>query len=209
MWPSSIGLTTTKLSAKLLLMKYDLRRPCPHCPFRTDGEGYLRADRAQEIATALARGAEFACHQTTVECQDDEGDLTADANSQFCAGALIALERAEAPNQAMRIAERLNLYDSSKLDMGAPVGTLFDFQRRHTDCSEALDPCHISGYGCEAPAGYLEGGVVIDNVVEIEIGVCEECWEPTCEECGKLVCVTGTDKFLCKCCQECYEDNNA
>lgn len=182
-------------------MNYDLIRPCPHCPFRIDGEGYLRPERAQEIATSLAQGAEFACHQTTEDDPHDESERIAVEKSQFCAGALIALEKSGVANQAMRIAERLNIYNPSKLDMDAPVGTLLDFQARHTGDEPESDPCHVSGYDCEAPAGYLEDGVVVRNVVEIEIGQCDECYEPTCENCGEL----RGERFLCNECLE-YED---
>jgi hypothetical protein len=163
-------------------MKYDLVRPCPHCPFRTDGDGYLRAERAQEIATDLANGAPFGCHQTTVD--DGYGDLTHGPNTQFCAGALIALENMEQPNQAMRIAERLNIYDPSKLDMDAPVGTLLDFQRRHTDEEELYQECcSVCGPECEAPAGYLEGNVPVYNVIDFEVPSCPDCGETVCESC--------------------------
>lgn len=188
-------------------MNYDLIRPCPKCPFRTDGEGYLRPERAQEIATAIARGSTFACHQTTVYVEDDEGgDMEATSDSQFCAGALIMMERMEAPNQSMRIAERLGVYDPSKLDMSAPVGNVLDFQRRHSEEDE-LPCCHISDMGCEAPAGYMEDGVPVSNVVEFEIPECEGCGEPTCEQCGSLVATSkGRDQFLCPYCQEGFDD---
>ena len=42
-------------------------------------------------------------------------------NAEHCAGALIFLEAQEQPNQMMRIAERLGLYDRRKLDMESPV----------------------------------------------------------------------------------------
>lgn len=76
-------------------MRFSLTRPCALCPFRTD----------------LASGP---CHETT-------GVKGPQRAAQHCAGALIMLERANLPSQAMRIAERLGIYDRRKLDMGAPV----------------------------------------------------------------------------------------
>jgi len=106
-------------------MKYDLKRPCKNCPFRTDVKPYIKAERAEEIADAISRQQQtFACHETTIECEEDsEGNcgLTDGPNSQHCAGAMIILEKMQLPNQMMRIAERLGMYDSRKLDMKSPV----------------------------------------------------------------------------------------
>jgi len=166
-------------------MRFDLVRPCPHCPFRTDGEGYLREDRARDIALALARGADFACHQTTVDDPDDEFERIATSKSQMCAGAMIAMLREDAPNQTMRIAERLGLFDPGKLDTNAPVGTLDDFIRRHSDDTEDdIEPCNASDYGCLAPAGYLEGGSVITAIEREQTVECDLCGQPVCEECS-------------------------
>ena len=166
-------------------MRYDLIRPCPHCPFRTDIDGYLHPERAVEIATSLARGADFACHKTTETDPSDESQNVAVPGSQFCAGALIALERLGAPNQPMRIAERLGMYDPSKLDMGAPVGTLYDFQRHHGAATEDdTEPCGVADMGCLAPCGYLEGGVVIAVTEREATTYCVLCDTPVCESCS-------------------------
>lgn len=102
-------------------MKYELTKPCAHCPFRTDIRPFLRGERAEGIVDALVRG-DFPCHKTTVYSEETE-DLEATAESQHCAGALIMLEHAELPSQMMRICERLGFYDRTKLDMDAPVFT--------------------------------------------------------------------------------------
>lgn len=166
-------------------MRYDLVRPCANCPFRTDGHGYLRAERAREIARSLHGGAEFPCHVTTEDT--DEGGRVAVPTSHFCAGALIALEREGQPNQMMRIAERLGIYDASKLDMTSPVGTTKDFIARHTidEDMEEGEPCEICGPGCEAPAGWMEGGAVVRNVVEAGVTQwCDDCQTTHCGACG-------------------------
>jgi hypothetical protein len=105
-------------------VKYDMTAPCPHCPFRNDRPGFITPARAREIAKAITiEQKTFACHQTTVAVEDDEGncDMQETPDSQHCAGAMILLERLERPNQMMRIAERIGLYDMRKLDMSAPV----------------------------------------------------------------------------------------
>jgi len=96
-------------------MNFDLKRPCAKCPFRSDVEPYLRRSRAHEIARALDRST-FACHETTHSL-----GAPVDRTEQHCAGALIMLESEGRPSQMMRIAERLGLYDRTKLAEDSPV----------------------------------------------------------------------------------------
>ena len=107
-------------------MKFDMTSPCPQCPFRNDIRPYLRADGAEEIANALESGSTFTCHKTTVPDPDSDGEMMDGPNAQHCAGALILLEKLEAPNQMMRWMERIGFYDRRKLDMDAPVFDDFD-----------------------------------------------------------------------------------
>ena len=101
-------------------MKYDLTRPCKECPFRTDIRAYLTPARVREICDSLiARQQTFSCHKTNNFGEDGDGVET--HNSQHCAGALIFLEKLNRPNQMMRIAERMRMYDRTKLHMDAPV----------------------------------------------------------------------------------------
>lgn len=113
-------------------MKFNLRKPCAHCPFRTDIKGYLTAGRAREIALGLLLHQHpFSCHEHNDF--DEDGDTIEGPKAQHCAGALIFLEAQERPNQLMRIAERLGFYDRSKLDMEAPVHrTLAALVKHHT-----------------------------------------------------------------------------
>jgi len=107
-------------------------RPCKHCPFRTDITPYLRAERAADIAASIRRGEDFPCHQT-VDFGEEDGVETADTgNAARCAGAMIICEKTDRPTQAMRIGERLGLYDRHSLDMTAPVyDTLTDWANAH------------------------------------------------------------------------------
>lgn len=51
-------------------MKFHLKRPCRDCPFLKTS-GYLRQDRAAEIAHALQNDASFACHKTVDYDEED------------------------------------------------------------------------------------------------------------------------------------------
>lgn len=99
-------------------MKMDLRSPCADCPYRTDKPGYLTKGRVRELKRALIdEQATFSCHKT---------DRGKGADPQHCAGALILLEKLGKPNQWMRIAERLGIYDHYKLNMDAPIFDSFE-----------------------------------------------------------------------------------
>jgi hypothetical protein len=93
-------------------MNYDLTQPCDNCPFRSDVTPYLHPQRIREII-----GQEFSCHKTTT-CK---GRDNSHPKAQHCAGALILQEKMAQPHQMMRIAERLGMYDRTKLKMDAPV----------------------------------------------------------------------------------------
>jgi hypothetical protein len=98
-------------------VKYTLVRPCDNCPFsRTSLLG--KATSEQRLAEFAA--GSFACHKTaTLDEESDEYRPTED--SAHCAGALIYWEKRGKPNQMMRVARRLGLYDPNKLDMTADV----------------------------------------------------------------------------------------
>jgi hypothetical protein len=170
--------------------RYKLRRPCEGCPFRTDVPGYLRRERAQEIAEDLANGSEFACHKTTVSDEEFGGDgseRVATQDSAFCAGALITMERSGQANQIMRVAERLGLYEHEKLDMYAPVHeSLFAFVQHHGDPDEVDEDecCSVVEDGCHAPAGMLLGGFVVPAERTGPLHECPECGQPVCDACS-------------------------
>ena len=107
-------------------MKYTLPRPCKNCPFRSDIKGYLTKARVRQIIDGITRQqSTFSCHKTNEFETGDDGwtETVETANSHHCAGALIFLERLDQPNQMMRIAERIGLYNRRKLDMDSPVHT--------------------------------------------------------------------------------------
>lgn len=102
-------------------MKFNVKKPCDKCPFRKDIEPYITAARALEIIHALKSGASFSCHETVEygDMEDEEGEAISinRSDESFCAGALIMVEAdGDGPNQIMRIAERLGMYDHKKLN---------------------------------------------------------------------------------------------
>jgi hypothetical protein len=111
-------------------MHYTMTKPCPECPFRrTEGAVRLRTGRIEEVAGSMLGGRSgFPCHLTTVPVADaaeGECDRVVTADSVHCAGALIFAEKNGQSTQMMRIAGRLGLYDSSKLDQ-ATFAEVFD-----------------------------------------------------------------------------------
>jgi len=107
---------------------YNLKSPCKDCPFRTDKEGFLTRGRAEEIVKGITLyQGHFWCHKYTDHEQVDDEEDGEDSiyrpgdKDQMCAGSMIMLEHMEKPNQMMRIAERLGMYDRTELDMDAPV----------------------------------------------------------------------------------------
>lgn len=99
-------------------------RPCARCPFRTDIEPFIRADRAREIANALCSNSIFHCHETVdYNDEDEEGNGQITDKSKWCTGALIVMEKeaiADA-NQMVRIYQRVGGLDMAALDLEAPV----------------------------------------------------------------------------------------
>lgn len=94
-------------------MKFDMKTPCKDCPFLVGSSTNrtLREGRLEEIVEAIRSDGTFQCHKTIDEDIDD----------QHCAGALVFIEREGTPNNMLRIAHRLGLYDHTKLDMDAPI----------------------------------------------------------------------------------------
>jgi len=96
-------------------MGFELVRPCPHCPFRSDVPPYLTPARAEDLAEALDT-ATFACHETTYGQAKVE---------QHCAGVLLIMARQERWGSMQQIAQRFGLLDADRLDLTAPVYASF------------------------------------------------------------------------------------
>lgn len=94
-------------------MRYTKTEPCADCPFLRGTEHAYTGRRLLQFASG-----EFPCHKTATLTK---GGFTATETSIHCAGALIYLEKRNRPNQMMRIAERLDMYDPTQLNMEADV----------------------------------------------------------------------------------------
>jgi hypothetical protein len=88
------------------MTNYKMTKPCDNCPFRRSGG--VRLTRARLLGIVNAEGV-FPCHKTTGVCG------TKPAEESMCAGFMCFRENIEQPNQLMRIAERVGMYDASKL----------------------------------------------------------------------------------------------
>lgn len=110
-------------------MNYGMTEPCDACPF-LKRSGFTFAS-----LTRHASGV-FACHKACVLEDREDGNGEAyharNAKTPHCAGALIFLEKQGAPHQMMRIAERLGMYDRTKLNMSVDVGSKPRDYRRAT-----------------------------------------------------------------------------
>jgi hypothetical protein len=156
-------------------MKFEMTTPCADCPFRTDVEPYLQAERVREIRDTLTRDqGTFTCHKTTVPDPENDSRRMDGKNAQHCAGAMILLEKTNSPNQMMRIAERLQAYDRTKLAMDAPVFDSF----------------------AEMAAAQSDGGLTSRSHGEPPGG--EAIWTYLHEECdGRALIVEVAEHFEC------------
>lgn len=64
------------------------------------------------------------------------------------------------------------------------------------DCEPG--PCHVVGVGCAAPAGYLFGDTVEEGTEAAEY-YCDECWEPVCGPCSRVL---ADGRRVCEYCAE-------
>lgn len=107
-------------------MKFNLKKPCKDCPFRNDKphqKGWLGEKRANDIYQNLLDGGNFPCHKTHDYADDSGSEFRHQDNHQFCAGALIMLEKENNTLQshALRMAIRFDLYNPNDLDKSSPV----------------------------------------------------------------------------------------
>lgn len=87
-----------------------MKQPCVDCPFikGSSTNMSLAEDRLTGIVSDVMNNHTFTCHKTLPLIEVDQ---------QHCAGALIYLEKRDNPNQLMRIAERIGIYDRKRLEM--------------------------------------------------------------------------------------------
>lgn len=103
-------------------MKYTMTEPCEECPFLV-GSGFSYQSLSDHAS------GQFACHKTC-KLSEETDVFEPTSKSLHCAGALIFNEKRGQPHQLMRIAKRLKLYDRTKLNMQAQVGSTPEEYRR-------------------------------------------------------------------------------
>ena len=93
-----------------------MTEPCDACPFLKGSP--LNKTLSKRRLLEFASG-QFPCHKA---CDStEEGFTPKNDKTPHCAGALIFNEKRNTPHQMMRIAERLGMYDRTKLNMKANV----------------------------------------------------------------------------------------
>lgn len=95
-------------------MKFNVKSPCAHCPFRNDIRGYLRKSRAEEIVNHLSAddSSWFSCHETTTS----KGRSTKHPDAAQCAGAMLLQVKLNRPNIITRVAIATGALDLNKLN---------------------------------------------------------------------------------------------
>ena len=107
----------------ILRAKFRLKRPCLHCPFRTDETRlqFATRERAEEIEeSAYRRG--FPCHETAEVVGDDTGYYMGQ-DSQHCAGySIMRLNETDGqPWPGIDNDEDISMALCDQLDFDAPV----------------------------------------------------------------------------------------
>jgi hypothetical protein len=66
------------------------KKPCKHCPFRSDVKPFLHPERAEELAYHTQNPYNsFPCHKTTeYDEESEDGDMMVTEQSKECAGFL-------------------------------------------------------------------------------------------------------------------------
>lgn len=122
-------------------MDFTLRKPCKHCPFRSDREqnhGWLGKERATEISESLHEYA-FPCHKTTNRSEDDEFDevsTTPKYAEQLCYGAAVLMKKEGIfeNNRLIKLAKSFNMIAPDKsYEENLPIfDSIEEFVKTHT-----------------------------------------------------------------------------
>ena len=100
-------------------MLWKIKKPCEHCPFRSDKHPFISSERAKELAKRLSNDTSwFACHDTTGV---KKGKKVKPEKQSHCMGAAIMLFRAGLINVATRLALVLELITIKELKAPVPV----------------------------------------------------------------------------------------
>lgn len=102
----------------IINMTFNIKKPCADCPFIKGGHMLesLSDGRMEDILTdVFYKDGFFSCHKT-VDYTSDISKLTPKSN--FCAGALLALDKANLTNANLntRLGRMLKVYDPKNLE---------------------------------------------------------------------------------------------
>lgn len=90
-----------------------VKKPCQHCPYRTDVKPFLTPERGEELANfALNPYNNFSCHKTL---ESDDEDTYVGENSKVCAGFLTLMhnENGKTPYDQDGFTPSDNVYSDS------------------------------------------------------------------------------------------------
>ena len=118
--------------------RFRLKRPCTHCPFRTDSAlRFATRERAEEVEEYAYRFG-FPCHETAVHVEDNDmgegGGYVFGSETQHCAGyAIMQIKETGKPwpgiDNDEDVIERLE----EQMDFDAPVfASVGDFLKANT-----------------------------------------------------------------------------
>lgn len=128
-------------------MRFDLKEPCTHCPFRTDETRitFSGRERAKQIEESAYRNG-FPCH-VSAQCEENprtgEPEFVFGDQTQHCAGYLLLQLQDGGGTPWPGIDNDEDLADrlAQQLDWNAPVfETVDEFLRANSEKDENEDP---------------------------------------------------------------------
>jgi len=94
---------------------FKAKKPCNNCPFLKNSPMFLEEERLPGIVKHLDNNGIFHCHKTInyeEQIDDETGEMTKGSKrNQFCAGAIIYLEKHNRPNSPLQVSQRAGWYD--------------------------------------------------------------------------------------------------
>ncbi|MGK2894974.1 hypothetical protein [Klebsiella michiganensis] len=101
---------------------FQMKRPCPDCPFLKEGGIELRDGRLRKIKQDLMADDKqpFQCHKTTYSTgggyDEDSGKYQPSGKEAYCAGAMAFLYANRRMNVPMRLGVILGVLDTTDLE---------------------------------------------------------------------------------------------
>ncbi len=178
--------------------------PCSDCPFLKKGGIRLRTARVREL---VKNEGDFPCHKTVK--RNGDGEWVKQHTASVCGGSLIFMDKIDQPNQMMRIAQQLGIYDpkqSKNRDLvfdsvAEMLSTCDDAKTQQRPADEEYEPCSVANADCLAPAGYSDGSEVAPGTKSAPYDCCE-CGDRVCANCSVELKRKRKKVRLCDYCAE-------